>query len=120
MLGAALPSFHSTFVCSASGRLDTFGWLHHVGESAHCTVHAPLTQANRDLSGGCPPSTQQLDVKCTGCRAAFVLGCIAGGVYIGCSRALLWLRIDDPLDASAVHAGCAIVGLLGERGSSDC
>ena len=54
-------------------------------------------------------------MKCPACRAAFVLGCIAGGVYIGCSRALLSLRIDDPLDASAVHAGCAIVGLLGER-----
>ena len=67
------------------------------------------------VSGCCPQSMQQIDMKCPGCRAAFVLGCIAGGVYIGCSRALLWLRIDDPLDASAVHAGCAMVGLLGER-----
>lgn len=74
-----------------------------------------LTHANGDLSCCCPPSMQQLDMKCLACRAAFVLGCIAGGVYIGCSRALLCLRIDDPLDASAVHAGCSLVGLLGER-----
>ena len=120
MLGAALTSFHGTFVQSAIEHFDIFGWLHHFGESAQCIVHPPLTQANHHLSGCCLPSMQQCDVKCTGCRAAFVLGCIAGGVYIGCSRALLWLRIDDPLDASAVHAGCAIVGLLGERGAPNC
>ncbi|KAK9837144.1 hypothetical protein WJX81_005991 [Elliptochloris bilobata] len=44
---------------------------------------------------------------------AFLLGVIAGLVYLGCSKLLLHLRIDDPLEACAVHGGCSLVGILG-------
>ena len=42
-----------------------------------------------------------------------MLGVVAGVVYLGCCKLLLRLRIDDPLDACAVHAGCSLVGILG-------
>jgi len=44
--------------------------------------------------------------------AAFAIGCSAGPIYYGFS--LLWkkLQIDDPLDASPVHLGAGIWGLL--------
>ena len=42
-----------------------------------------------------------------------MLGVVAGVVYLGCCKLLLRLRIDDPLDACAVHGGCSLVGILG-------
>jgi len=44
--------------------------------------------------------------------AAFIIGCIASFVYLGGSNLLLKLRIDDPLDSSAIHLGCGIWGAL--------
>ncbi|KYR02110.1 ammonium transporter [Tieghemostelium lacteum] len=44
--------------------------------------------------------------------AAFVIGCINAFVYLGGSNLLLKLRIDDPLDSSAIHFGCGIWGTL--------
>eukprot|EP00887_Chlorella_sp_A99_P007406 scaffold2.g7406.t1 len=45
--------------------------------------------------------------------AALVIGLVAGGVYYGSSRLILHrLRVDDPLDAIAVHAASSIWGLL--------
>lgn len=35
--------------------------------------------------------------------AAFVIGCIAGAIYCLLSNVLLFLHIDDPLDATIVH-----------------
>ena len=47
---------------------------------------------------------------CTGCRAyqawsSFVVGAVAGMVYLGISKLMLKCKLDDPLDAVAVHAG---------------
>lgn len=45
--------------------------------------------------------------------AAFIIGAIGGFVYFVASKVNLnVLKIDDPLDAIAVHAGCGIWGLL--------
>ncbi|KAI3435774.1 hypothetical protein D9Q98_001832 [Chlorella vulgaris] len=45
--------------------------------------------------------------------AAFIIGGIGGFVYFVASKVNLHvLKIDDPLDAIAVHAGCGIWGLL--------
>ncbi len=46
--------------------------------------------------------------------AAVIIGAIGGGVYYVASKINLnILKIDDPLDAIAVHAGCGLWGLLG-------
>jgi Amt family ammonium transporter len=45
--------------------------------------------------------------------AAFIIGAIGGLVYFISSKVNLHLlKLDDPLDAIAVHAGCGIWGLL--------
>eukprot|EP00122_Pirum_gemmata_P000092 Pgem_evm1s74 len=44
--------------------------------------------------------------------AAFLIGAIAGGVYTVWSYAIKKLKIDDPLDAVAVHLGCGMWGVL--------
>lgn len=54
---------------------------------------------------------------CAGCNAvypfaAFIIGIIAGMAYVAWSTAMLYLKIDDPLDAVAVHLGGGIWGVL--------
>jgi Amt family ammonium transporter len=44
--------------------------------------------------------------------AAFVIGVVGACVYTGASKLLLRLRIDDPLDASAVHYFSGVWGVL--------
>ena len=43
---------------------------------------------------------------------SFVVGLVAGAVYVGVARLLLWLRIDDVVNATAVHGGSGLWGLL--------
>lgn len=44
--------------------------------------------------------------------AAVLSGLLAGGIYVGSSHLLVRLRVDDPLDASAVHLGNGALGCL--------
>ena len=43
---------------------------------------------------------------------AFIVGTLSGPLYFGFSTLLLKLKIDDPTDASAIHGGGGIFGLL--------
>lgn len=46
--------------------------------------------------------------------AAFIIGIIGGFVYFGSSKLVLHvMKIDDPVDAIAVHAFCGMWGLIG-------
>jgi len=54
---------------------------------------------------------------CAGCNAvhpyaAFVIGIIAGMAYVAWSTLMLRVRVDDPLDAVAVHFGGGFWGVL--------
>lgn len=54
---------------------------------------------------------------CAGCNvvhpyAAIIIGVIAGMAYVAWSTAVLYFKIDDPLDAVAVHLGGGIWGVL--------
>lgn len=44
--------------------------------------------------------------------AAVVIGFISGLIYIGYSRLLIYFKIDDPLDASAIHGGVGTWGVV--------
>ncbi|CAM9695684.1 unnamed protein product [Phaeothamnion confervicola] len=46
------------------------------------------------ITAGCPVVTPE---------AAVIIGAVAGGVYFFGSKILLWLRIDDVVDATPVH-----------------
>ncbi len=39
-------------------------------------------------------------------------GIVSGCVYIATSEIVLWLEVDDPLDAFAVHGMCGAWGLI--------
>jgi len=43
---------------------------------------------------------------------AIVIGFIGGILYFGFSRLMLYLQIDDPLDAAAVHGCCGFWGVV--------
>lgn len=44
--------------------------------------------------------------------AAVIVGCVAGLAYLAWSGVLQRLKVDDPTDAFAVHAGAAMWGLI--------
>jgi len=44
--------------------------------------------------------------------ATFIVGILASGVYTIIHYGMLWLKIDDPLDAFAVHSGGGMLGVL--------
>ena len=55
--------------------------------------------------------------QCAGCNvyepwAALVIGIMAGVSYISASQAMLRLKLDDPLDAVAVHFGGGALGVI--------
>ncbi len=52
--------------------------------------------------------------------AAFVAGLIGGAVYFGASKLILHvMKIDDPLDAIAVHAFCGMWGMIATAAFAD-
>ena len=54
---------------------------------------------------------------CAGCdgyypwAAAAVAG-VSGFVYIFLSRLIVSMKVDDPLDAVAIHAGAGLLGII--------
>ena len=44
--------------------------------------------------------------------ATFVVGIFAAFVYVVVHHSMIWFRIDDPLDAVAVHSGGGVLGVL--------
>lgn len=68
-----------------------------------------LTIINADLTG--------MVAMCAGCNvmeewAAIVVGMVAGPTYICWSALIFKLKIDDPLDAVAVHLGGGLWGII--------
>ena len=54
---------------------------------------------------------------CAGCNAfqpwaAAVVSCVAAFLYLLLSRLILYMGVDDPVDAVAIHAGGGIWGVL--------
>ena len=55
--------------------------------------------------------------QCAGCNtyepwAALLIGLMAGGVFQAVHLLMLKVKLDDPLDAVAVHAGGGILGVI--------
>jgi Amt family ammonium transporter len=44
--------------------------------------------------------------------AAFIIGILGGLTYMGLAKLLFRLKVDDPLEASPIHVGCGILGLI--------
>ena len=84
---------------------------------------ATVLFAHRGLSGnwsltrivnGCLAGMVSVAGGCDGYApwAAFVLACLSGLVYLGVSSLMVRLKIDDPVDAVAVHCGSGMVYLV--------
>ena len=52
---------------------------------------------------------------CAFCDQAAPWATFAAFVYVVVHHSLIWFRIDDPLDAVAVHSGGGILGVLAPR-----
>ncbi|XP_071831220.1 putative ammonium transporter 1 isoform X2 [Apostichopus japonicus] len=96
----------NTIICGAAAALIALV----VGKFVYGTKKwSLLTTINGGLTG--------MVAICAGCNVvyawgAFVTGVLAGAVYIGVSALVLKLKIDDPLDAVAVHFGGGLLGIL--------
>ncbi len=98
----------NTTLSAAAGGLTCF-ILHaikHRGTKDRYNI-APLT--NGILAG-----LVSITAGCNGVEpyGAFIIGVIGGLVYYSCSNIMLNLKLDDPLDAFAVHGGCGAWGTL--------
>lgn len=104
--GVAIRTAVTTYISGAASSLSALMINYFI------TGHLEITPAMNGLLGG-------LVAICSGCStvpvwAAFVIGLIAGGVYIGSSRMQLYvMKIDDCIDAAPVHLWCGIWGVLG-------
>jgi len=66
------------------------------------------------LSAGCLTGLVAITAGCATVEtwAAVVIGIVAGWVYLGISKLLVWLRLDDAVDAIPVHCGGGAWGLI--------
>ena len=99
----ALAVVNTQMACSSGGVTVLMAWK-------LCTGKYSLQKAiNGSLVG--------MVSLCAGCNlfppwASFIVAFVAGIVYLLVSNLMIMLRIDDPLDAVAVHGGGGIVGIL--------
>lgn len=59
-----------------------------------------------------PSTISPSGVMCVQPWMSVVIGVASGAVYNLFKLATEWLKVDDPVDATAVHAGCGIWGLV--------
>lgn len=82
-----------------------------------CTVYGRVFQKKYDLVLALNGVLAGLVSITAGCAiispwGAFGVGAIGACVFIGSSRLLMFLKIDDPLDACPIHGFCGIWGAL--------
>lgn len=105
-------AFVSTLLCGAGGILSS-------------VILSRTLDSVWDLSVVINGSLTGMVAACAGCNqfrpyAALIVGLIAGVVYVGSAKLVEKLKIDDPLNAAAVHLGGGFwgvlaVALLGEK-----
>lgn len=98
----------NTAICAASAGLFAFMIEYFINRGTGKEYSLP-TLANGILAG--------LVAVTAGCHnyrpyGAFIIGIVASIVYVVYARLLLFLKIDDPLNAVAVHFGCGSLGVI--------
>lgn len=103
MVTASLAAVNTT-LAAASGSMSAF------------SIHV-LTGNKIDIRPGLNGLLAGLVGVTAGCAlvqpfASIIIGVVSGAMYYICSRILLYLKIDDPLEASCVHLSSGLVGTI--------
>lgn len=111
-LCAVTTTIAAAAACISSLFLDTFLYRKQTGEFTY-----DLTMAMNGSLGGLVAITAGTSVVTPG--SAFIIGIVGGFVYLGFSKLLIKLKIDDAVDAVPVHFangiwGVIAVGLFGD------
>lgn len=98
----------NTAICAASSGLFSFMIEYFINRGSGKDYSLPAL-ANGILGG--------LVAVTAGCHnyrpyGAFIIGIVASMVYTGYAKLLICLKIDDPLNAVAVHFGCGSLGVI--------
>lgn len=104
--GLAAHVFATTTLAAATSCLATTG----VGYFFDADNKALVQNANNGIIAGLVSIT-------AGCATsnlwgAVLSGLIASVIYYGSSRLLIYLKVDDPVDAFSVHGACGMWGLM--------
>eukprot|EP01023_Acetabularia_acetabulum_P057599 TRINITY_DN671_c0_g1_i1.p1 TRINITY_DN671_c0_g1~~TRINITY_DN671_c0_g1_i1.p1 ORF type:complete len:433 (+),score=100.21 TRINITY_DN671_c0_g1_i1:95-1300(+) len=101
----------TTTLCASSATITTLFILMVINYSSTGHIVWDLIGTSNGTLGGLVGITASCSVVQP--WTAVLIGMISGFVYVGASALVLrWLKIDDPLDAVAVHGFCGIWGLL--------
>jgi len=103
-MGTAALVAVTTTLAAAAGGLTTST----LGRSLHGKWNIGL--ACNGILAGLVSITAPCSVVAPG--SAIVIGVIGGLLYYGFSRLMITLKIDDPLDAAAVHGCCGFWGVI--------
>lgn len=104
--GLAAHVFMTTTIAAATGCLSTTG----IGYILNADNKELVRNANNGILAGLVSITA--GCATTNLPGAFGTALVAGGLYCVVSRMLLQLKIDDPVDAFAVHGACGLWGLI--------
>jgi len=108
--GAAVSkAIVNTILGGAVGGMTTMAFHKYSSGSKQQAFWSCLMTINGGLAG--------MVALCAGCDdlypwAAMILGFVAGVSLVCWHRFMLWLKVDDPLDAVAVHFGGGMTGIL--------
>merc|ERR1719193_1950229 len=103
MGGGALVAVTTTLAAAAGGLTTST-----LGRSLHGVWNIGL--ACNGILAGLVSITAPCSVVAPG--SAIIIGVIGGLLYYGFSRLMITLKIDDPLDAAAVHGCCGFWGVI--------
>ena len=67
-----------------------------------------------NMGNGCLAGLAAITASCNVVRpwAAIIIGAVAGALYLAASKVSVKIKLDDPLDAVAVHAWNGLWGIL--------
>ena len=110
IVSAALVAMNTSIAAATGGLVVLFfrAMLSRFGPK-HLVFYDVVSMANGILAG-----LVSITAGCANVEpyAAFVIGLIGGLVYIGFSLLVEYFKVDDPLDAFAVHGGAGSWGVL--------
>ncbi|KAM3128466.1 hypothetical protein pb186bvf_019398 [Paramecium bursaria] len=96
----------NTMIGGAVGGLTVFG-LHYLINSNTNNRYSLIMMCNGNLAGLVAVTGSNDDIENW---AACAIGVLGGFMYYICAKILHAIKVDDPVDAVPIHAGCGLLG----------